>query len=85
MAVRDTAAECIKVCLALINEREQKSMREMLLNVHREIQCAFRENDPNFQHPALLVLSTLVALGNSDLLSVRISLDLFLRKKEQVS
>ena len=59
--MRDTAAECINVCLHLIQEREQTHNQSLLLQIYNEISVAFKEKDENFQHSALTVLSALIA------------------------
>ena len=47
--VRDTAAECINVCLNLISERESKKSKQGLLRlIYEEIEVAFNDSDPNF-------------------------------------
>jgi len=61
VAVRDTAAECINICLNLISERESKSKDNLLILIYREIKLAFEDQDPNYQYSALTVLSALLS------------------------
>lgn len=61
VTVRDTAAECINICLSLISERESKSKQGLLQRIYDEVKMAFTENDPNYQHSAMTVLSALVS------------------------
>ena len=76
VVVRDTAAECINICLNLICERESKSKQNnLLLLIYNEIKLAFderREDDPNYQHSALTVLSAILSSKGtvSDILAV---------------
>lgn len=59
--VRDTAAECINVCLSLISERESKQSKQSLLKlIYEEVEKAFSDNDPNYQYSSLAVLSALL-------------------------
>jgi FKBP12-rapamycin complex-associated protein len=48
VAVRDTAAECINLCLNLISERESKSKQNFLLLIYNEIKLAFEDQDSNY-------------------------------------
>jgi serine/threonine-protein kinase mTOR len=72
VTVRDTAAECINICLSLISERESKSKRNLLKLIYDEIKLAFEDEDPNYQHSALTVLMAILQSKGSisDILKV---------------
>ena len=59
--MRDTAAECINICINLISERESASKQGFLNLIYEEVKKAFSDNDPNYQHSALTVLSALLS------------------------
>ena len=73
VSVRDTAADCINICLNLISERESKSKRNLLMLIYHEIKLAFQDEDPNYQHSALTVLSAILSSkgSGSEILKVR--------------
>jgi serine/threonine-protein kinase mTOR len=61
VAVRDTAAECINICLNLISERESKSKKNLLPLIYNEIKLAFDDQDANYQHSCLTVLTAILS------------------------
>lgn len=65
--MRDTAAECINICLNLISERESASKQGFLSLIYEEVKRAFtsNENDPNYQYSAMTVLAALLSTKGS--------------------
>ena len=71
--MRDTAAECINLCLNLISERESKSKHNLLQLIYHEIRTGFDDPDPNYQHSCLAVLTAILSSKGTagDILRVR--------------
>lgn len=61
VSVRDTAADCINICLNLISERESKSQQNLVYLIYEEIKLAFNDPDPYYQHSCLTVLSAILS------------------------
>jgi len=77
LTVRDTAAECINICLNLISERESKSKRNLLVLIYSEVKLAFRDEDPNYQHSALTVLTSILSSKGSVSDILKVSANIF--------